>query len=110
MDIRALRGRSLTDGSAGMRWTASAFLVLTATLVPAFHGVLSSAAGGRGAYAVGTLVLLLSVGALPLVWPRDTTIPRRPRLVAACILLLAGLPVLVWTATRLLPVIFAGPL
>jgi hypothetical protein len=96
---------------ASMRWIVSALLVLAATLVPASYGLFASAAGGRGGYALGTLALLLCIGALPAVWPRRvTTTADRPRLTSAGLVLLAGLVVLVSTATRLLPVIFAGPL
>jgi hypothetical protein len=94
-----------------MRWTACAILIVASALVPTLHGALATIAGPHGAYAGGTALLLLFVAPLPLLWPRtDDRLETSSSPIAPIVITVAGLAVLAWEASRLLPVVFAGPL
>ena len=94
-----------------MRWLASSSVVILLSLVPWAHGLLASIAGGSGAYALGTALMLVLAAVLPALWPPTADLPGNPKhFWFACPVMVAGLALLGWVSVRLLPPIFAGPL
>ena len=94
-----------------MRWLASSSVVILLSLVPWAHGLLASIAGGSGAYALGTALMLVLAAVLPALWPPTADLPGNPKhFWFACPVMIAGLAILGWVSVGLLPPIFAGPL
>lgn len=95
-----------------MRWTACALLVVASTLVPSAFGALASAAGPRGAFLIGTVLMVALAALLTALWPRETTPAAngQTRYWPAAVAGVAGLIILSRVAWQLLPVAFAGPL
>lgn len=95
-----------------MRWISSAIVVVLGTLLPSAHALFERAAGARGAYALGTLLLVALGGLLVACWPR--TVDERKvgtaSLTPSAVVSIAGLALLFWVSFRLLPPVFAGPL
>ena len=95
-----------------MRWISCAAIAILLTLVPSTHGMLASVAGNRGAYAIGTALMLALAAVLPAIWPQSVDAPptRALNRFAAASVAIAGLVLLGWVSFRLLPTVFAGPL
>jgi hypothetical protein len=95
-----------------MRWTSCAVIVILFTLVPSAYGTMASLAGDRGAYALGTALMLMLAALLPGLWPRAAESPPAgpPNFLVAATVALAGISLLGWVSVRVLPAVFAGPL
>lgn len=96
-----------------MWWILSVALTVLSVCVPMTFGPVSSFAGAPGAFAVGTVLLLVTTATLPLTWPGATTSPDaggRLRIWRAAVVGAAGLVLLGHVTIRLLPAVFSGPL
>jgi hypothetical protein len=110
-DRRELRDLSSVNPRSGDRQTWAALLLILATSVPSLYGPLAAISGHRGAYALGTALMLVIAGALPFVWPRSVELRSGPlRRAPAIVAALVGLVLLVTSAFRLLPHVFIGPI
>lgn len=95
-----------------MQWIPCALIIILLTLVPTAHWLMASLAGAGHAYTLGTLLMLTLAGLLPAVWPPavdDRSSGGTNALVVAAVAI-AGLALLGWVSSRLLPAVFAGPL
>jgi len=95
-----------------MQWISCAAAIILFSLVPLSHNVLSRLVGSSGAYALGTMLMLGLVAAIPAVWPppRASCGDVRPRTFVALTIVFAGITLLAVVAFKLLVPVFAGPL
>ena len=97
---------------APMQWISCAAAIILFSLVPASHNVLSRLVGSSGAYALGTVLMLGLVAAMPAVWPQrgNSGDDVRTRPIVALTIAFAGITLLAVVAFKLLATVFAGPL
>ena len=97
---------------APMQWISCAAAIILFSLVPSSHNVLSPLVGSSGAYALGTVLMLGLVAAMPAVWPQLGTSRHdvRTKPIVALMIVSAGIPLLAVVAFNLLATVFAGPL
>ena len=100
------------SGSNSVRWLVSALGVGVGGALVGSHEFFVAVAGVRGAYPLGTLLLLIVAALVIITWPRgyDLSSASPPRPIPALLTFCAGLAVLFWVASDLLQRVFNGPL
>jgi hypothetical protein len=102
------RGAALRDSSA---WLIATACILVSMAVPVVHGDVAARIGVPHAFQAGTIVMLLCAIVAIRWWPRPYDISSaRVMPVFHAAGALAAFACCLWTASRLVPAIFAGPL
>jgi hypothetical protein len=102
------RGAALRDSSA---WLIATACILVSMAVPVVHGDVAARIGVPHAFQAGTIVMLVCAIVAIRWWPRPYDISSaRVMPVFHAAGALAAFACCLWTASRLVPAIFAGPL